>query len=809
VIFYEMICARRPFDDSSSAATASAILTRDPLPIARFAPHTPPEFDRIIMKALRKNADERYQTAKDLLVDLRALKEEHTFQARLERSNPSTDRPAFPAPQSGSAPAVAGPRLSMAWPIAAIVLIALAAGGWWWRGRANAQWVNGELLQIADLAAKRQYYEAYDRAVAVEPYSAGNSTLTALMASIADTLSVESEPAGAHVYLKRFAPGSTGQMPERQLAGTTPMKNLRIARGQYVLSLDLNGYAPYEQTVSGVAVRQGTLTVTPPPTQLKVRLVPASAMPAKMVLVPGSGYRLVAWSRPTDRREALNDFYIDKYEVSNREFKEFISAGGYIKREYWSHPFVKDGKSLNWNEAMALFVDRTKLAGPRDWTNQEIPDGKADYPVTGVSWYEASAYAAFRGKALPTVFEWEKAARNGVVPMAGTVMMPWGLFYAGDSLDHRANFGAAVWPVTEGEFGMSSFGAYNMAGNVSEWTRNDSSDGYLATGGAVGDPTYTFAQFGGRPPAFSSSKLGFRLAKAAATPAGDQGGERIEMAAEVPDFKPSSPELFAKLAAQYRYEPKPLEARVEETINATDWTRETITFKGAWGGERATAYLYMPKNVPRPVQVLHYVPAGDVAGGLRSLTASTEDGMAVYLKTGRAVFSVLLKGYYGRPLVDNFRPDTTQIEYADYLMNQVGDLRRGLDYLASRPDVDGSRLVFYGPSAGAQLGLILAAIETRYKGVFLQGAGLAAYHSTFTPAANPINFASHIMAPKFIMQGRYDEDTPLKTMADPLYKLLSEPKQRLIYEGTHVPTDDVRIPAVIPWLNTILGPVIK
>jgi dienelactone hydrolase len=183
--------------------------------------------------------------------------------------------------------------------------------------------------------------------------------------------------------------------------------------------------------------------------------------------------------------------------------------------------------------------------------------------------------------------------------------------------------------------------------------------------------------------------------------------------------------------------------------------------------------------------------------------------MAVYLKTGRAVFSVLLKGYYGRPSPDDFHPDATQIEYADYQVNQMGDLRRGLDYLESRPDIDRSRIVFYGPSAGAQLGLILAAVETRYRGVFLQGAGLAAYHLTVTPAANPINFASHIMAPKFVLQGRYDEDTPLKTMADPLYKFLSEPKQRLVYEGTHVPTDDVRIPAVLPWLNTILGPVIK
>jgi formylglycine-generating enzyme required for sulfatase activity len=52
-----------------------------------------------------------------------------------------------------------------------------------------------------------------------------------------------------------------------------------------------------------------------------------------MVFVPGSDYRLVAWSGPTDQRVRLGDFLIDKYEVSNDDLREFITAGGYMKRE--------------------------------------------------------------------------------------------------------------------------------------------------------------------------------------------------------------------------------------------------------------------------------------------------------------------------------------------------------------------------------------------------------------------------------------------------------------------------------------------
>ncbi len=547
VLLYEMVSGRRPFDDSSPAATASAILTRDPLPLARFAPDTPAELERIVAKSIRKDPEERYQTAGDLLVDLRALKDERTFQARLERSTPPSDR--APAPRTPGAVPASRPRIRAAHIAAIVALVGLAAaGGWWWKQRADVARATAQLPQLAALAEARRHFEAYDLAVALEPQLPGDLTIAGLMPAISDTLSASTDPPGARVYLKRFAPDAAAGLPDRQLIGTTPLKNVRIARGDYVLSLEMDGFAPYERSVSGVTIRQGTLVIAPPPIQVDVRLQAAAAMPAGMVLVPGSNYRLASWSRPTDRRARLDDYYIDKFEVSNREFKEFINAGGYVKRAHWIHPFVKDGRAVAWDEAMALMVDRTGLPGPREWSNQNPPDGKADHPVTGVTWYEAAAYAAFRGKRLPTAFQWEKAARGGLGPAAGVTFMPWGAFYPGDTLAHRANFGSGTVPVASNEFGVSRVGAYNMAGNVSEWTMNDSSEGYLATGGAWGDPTYAFGQYGGRPGFFSSDKLGFRLAQSASGATGDQGGGRIEIAQEIPTYLPTPVATFNTLA---------------------------------------------------------------------------------------------------------------------------------------------------------------------------------------------------------------------------------------------------------------------
>ena len=811
VLLYEMVSGRRPFDDSSPAATAAAILTRDPLPLARFAPDTPPEFERMVAKLLRRNPDERYQTAADLLVDLRALKDERTFQARLERSRPPSDRPSAVA-TSGVAPALR-PRFRAAHFAAVVALALLAGGGWWWKQRADVARASAQLPQLTVLAEARRYFEAYDLAVALEPYLPGDPTIAGLTAEIGDTISATSDPSGASVYLTRFVAGDSGPEPSRRLVGTTPFKNIRIARGEYVVTFEKDGYAPNERTVSGLGMRTDGLSLTTPPMQVEARLIPVAAMPAGMVFVPGSEYRMASWSRPTDRRVRLSDYFIDKYEVSNQDFKEFINAGGYARRELWTHPFLKDGRSLSWEEAMALFVDRTGLPGPREWSNQSVPEGKADYPITEVSWYEAAAFAAFRGKRLPTVFQWEKAARDGVIGPAGIAIMPWGLFYPGDELGHRANFGAGPQPVTSSKFGMSTFGALNMAGNVAEWTLNDSSDGYLAAGGSWGDPPYTFAQFGGRPAFFSSAKLGFRLA--ATSDAGDQGATRLEINQEIPAYSPTPEAKFTALAAAYHYDPVPLEARTEEKIETPDWTREKITFSGA-GGERATAYLYLPRHVPPPVQVLHYVPAGDVHFAMRSLTDSMDERMAPFVKSGRAVFGVVLQGYVGRLRGNELvgpaalaAQDGTSAEYAELTVNRLIDLRRGVDYLATRPDLDHSRIAFIGWSSGAQLGMILAAIETRYRAVVIMGAGLPIKYVPYIARVNPINFVSHIRAPKLIVQGRYDEDTPLRTATEPFLKLLPEPKKLVIYEGGHVPPVETMMKVASGWLDDTIGRVVR
>ena len=94
-----------------------------------------------------------------------------------------------------------------------------------------------------------------------------------------------------------------------------------------------------------------------------------------------------------------DSFWMDIHEVTNREFKAFVDAGGYRKRELWKHAFVNGGQTLSWEEATALFKDATGRPGPSGWELSSYPEGQAEYPVTGVSWYEAAAYARVRRQA--------------------------------------------------------------------------------------------------------------------------------------------------------------------------------------------------------------------------------------------------------------------------------------------------------------------------------------------------------------------------------------------------------------------------
>jgi serine/threonine-protein kinase len=177
-------------------------------------------------------------------------------------------------------------------------------------------------------------------------------------------------------------------------------------------------------------------------------------IPEDMVLVTSDEFIMGSNSEFSNERPRhsvyLKAFYIDKYEVTNARYKEFVDATGHPV------PFVK-----------------TFWAEPFNWRNRTYPPGKGDYPVVLVNWHDADAYAKWAGKRLPMEAEWEKAARG-----TDARVWPWGKEWDVSKCNIKESFLGSTQPVYLFAEGKSPYGAYNMAGNITEWTADWYSEDY-------------------------------------------------------------------------------------------------------------------------------------------------------------------------------------------------------------------------------------------------------------------------------------------------------------------------------------------
>ena len=133
----------------------------------------------------------------------------------------------------------------------------------------------------------------------------------------------------------------------------------------------------------GVAEDVGPGLLFPP--RFNFKLVPSATGPAGMVRIASSDqpFRLFIPGLDHLPPVKLSDYWIDRHEVSNRDFKRFMDDGGYRRPDFWREPFVKDGRPIAFNAAMALLVDTTGRSGPATWEQGTYPAGQDDYPRHG------------------------------------------------------------------------------------------------------------------------------------------------------------------------------------------------------------------------------------------------------------------------------------------------------------------------------------------------------------------------------------------------------------------------------------------
>ncbi len=301
VVLYELLAGRRAFDGDSDLAVATAVVRGGPKPLSEIRPDLPDALRQIVARCLEEDRLRRYPSAVEVLDDLRRL-----------------------APVSAPTRPVRTARYVAA---AAVVLLAVVLVGAWVAVRRwqSATMVERSIPEVERLAAAGQYVDAYRLAQRATRAAPGDPRVRRALVAATGPLTI-TEPAGADVYFKDYG-DVDGQW---ELVGRVPLKDARVPQGQLRWKLAKDGFDSAE----------GSSPIGP-----LITIRKSGETPAGMVFVRGGAVRIGSAS------VQMPDFWMDRYEVTNQEFKRFVDAGGYNEGKYWKEPFLVGGVRRSFAEA--------------------------------------------------------------------------------------------------------------------------------------------------------------------------------------------------------------------------------------------------------------------------------------------------------------------------------------------------------------------------------------------------------------------------------------------------------------------------
>ena len=420
--------------------------------------------------------------------------------------------------------------------------------------------------------------------------------------------------------------------------------------------------------------------------------------------------------------------------------------------------------------------------------------------MTGISWYEAAAYARFRGKSLPTVYHWIKAA----LPQNAVAGLPAWIVPA-------SNFSNAG-PAAVGAYqGVGPYGTYDMYGNASEWIWNRDAAGNAWTfGGSWQDAAYNFFGALPLPPHERSRLVGFRLMQEAGTGGSAALLEPIRLDRPVwEERQPVSDEVYAAYARQYVYEPGELNASAPAVVEeADDWVKERVTIDTGYG-ERMDIFLFVPRRSTPPRQAFVYFPAFD-AFALKLSSAALPPGhptaapLDFIVKSGRVLVQPIYQGSYERfraPLA--FTDESAmQRRWVDFRW----DIGRTVDYLQTRDDMDSQRIGYVGVSFGATFPWHLLALETRFRAALMIAGGLL---PGLPLSLDAVHYAPRVRIPVLMVNGRFDYVNTLDSQSV-LFDLIGTPaadKRHVLVDAGHVMPRSEVLRESLGWLDEYFGPI--
>jgi len=478
----------------------------------------------------------------------------------------------------------------------------------------------------------------------------------------------------------------------------------------------------------------------------------------------------------------IKPFYMDKYEVSNKDYKEFVDANGYYREEFWPVDLMHEGKKISFNEVKTSFVDKTNFPSPKDWYQGTYENGKDLYPVSGISWYEATAYAKFKNMSLPSVAEW---------------------FYAFDrNRPERALKNANInsYNYTKSRIESDSEnnnGIFDMAGNVREWVSNNIKDkqskGIL--GGSFADDTYVPFDFYSQNAWNRSSYNGIRLVKKIET---DNSGEIFYKREKLRNFYDNyrtTEKEWNLIESLFMYD--------KNNINIEQLNTSKVTGQEFY----CTSSNIITSNMTMPVhhlradpeikskKALIYFP-GSNALYRDKITYPT--WVTEMVNSGVDVIFPEYLSTYSRQ--DGVKTDigNTSMNYRDHLITWVKEVRYAVDYAIQ----NGYEPHYFGVSWGGQVGVNILAIEDRFKTGILFVGGISL--DDVREEIQPEKYAARIKTPTLLLNGRYDFYFPYQSSQLPLFNLMNldnNNKRHVVVDYAHyVPMHIVR-EETLKWIN--------
>jgi len=610
-----------------------------------------------------------------------------------------------------------------------------------------------------------------------------------------------STPTAAEVAYRPYADPTAPWEP----LGITPLRTM-LPEGAWALRLMADGHETVWIAAGNPGVEFNNVGVEP----YTVKMPKAGSVPENMVFVPESGQPIALWGSTQLNR--IGDYAIGRTEVTNAEYADFVVAGGYEDASYWPD-LLGSADAFDFEEVAKRFADSTGKPGPAGWSDGTYQRGTGDLPVAGVSWYEAMAYARYRGLQLPAAPHWGRAAL-GITELDRP--------FAPHLLATANIEGTGPWRADDAR-AMSPSGALNMIGNVMEWSRTRAVLGPLTLGLSFRGQQWGYAMPAHADPLSRLPTLGFRLAKYDeadfeswnATPSADLLVTRLP---EVSD------EEFAVIREQLSYQAGQVRAEDAIFLSEVDegnWIRRRIQLPTSRADEPLPIVMFIPKRPRRPLQSLIYLTPGS-----RGPTAIHSDDIhleryqvEMLVESGRAIVWPILDGTHERYDGSAFTesdPFAAGRQRRREIMVHREEIGRTIDFLDASPEFDGDRVGMLAASAGVVfIAPHLLATEDRFRAAVFLGGGVSPFNpDRILPFRNPNTYWPRITLPVFLAHGRYDvaaRFAPPETVGNTLYDILGTPerdKKLAVYEMAHWPFPPVVLARdLLPWLDRYLGEV--